>query len=478
MRLHQVGRHPDVEIAHFNVDEFRVGVRLRDGQAAFVRGHPGDTEALLEFLRRAPPLGQPDEVPLNLTRDARGTLPALQGAAASFMVAQTCNLRCVYCFAGEGDYGERATMPWSEAKRAVDALLEAPVGSQPVQINFFGGEPMLAWPLIERTVLYANETAVVAGRRVEYSMTTNATRVTAERADFLARHGFTVLVSIDGTERDHNAARPDAAGRGSWSAVVAGAKLLLSSLGPERVSARATLRRGHAPYEETIGTLKEIGFSDVHLCVEGASVHSLAMHSGSDSPWRRRAERADLVAQSYSAADLVSGSENIGDDPLYEIVQAVLEGSFLARPCGVGDSAAAIGADGTVYPCHRFVGERGFALGSLSGGGDAGGTTRFLELYKAVQNECQGCMARRFCAGGCVHEAQTRVAAGSAVHDADECESVRGTVLAAFRAILRHVDEKAGLEPTSLDRRALGREFRAEAFRQKASATASRASRP
>ena len=125
-----------------------------------------------------------------------------------------------------------------------------------------------------------------------------------------------------------------------------------------------------------------------------------------------------------------------------------------------------------MYPCHRFVGERGFALGSLSGGADARGTARFLELYRAVQHECRGCMARRFCAGGCVHEAQTRIAAGSPVHDSDECESVRSVVLAAFRAILRHVDGKAGSRPTPLDRRALGREFRAEAFRQKASAAA------
>lgn len=468
------GTHHSVETAHFDLGAFRVGVRLRDGQAAFVRHCPGDVEALLEFLRFAPQLGEPDPVPMNLGPEARGTLPALQGAAASFMVAQACNLRCVYCFAGDGDYGERATMSWSDAKGAVDALFE-PAGRQIVQINFFGGEPMLAWPLIERTVLYANDLAELRGKRVEYSMTTNATRVTPTRAAFMARHAFTILVSIDGTEKDHNAARRDAAGRDTWGTVVAGARLLLSFIGAERVSARATLRRGHAPYDEIVVALREIGFSDMHLCVEGASVHSLALHSGPDSPWRRRVERAGLIAQGYSAADLVHGSSAVGDDPLHEIVEAVMAGTFLARPCGVGDSAVAIGADGTVYPCHRFVGEREFALGSLSRRANATGTARFLELYKAVQAECRGCMARRFCAGGCLHEAQTRVAAGFPVHDADECDAIRGTVLATFQAILRHVDARAGLVPTLLDRRALGWELRAEAFRSMTAATESRA---
>lgn len=462
---------PNVLAALFDVEDFRVGVRLRDGQVAVIRRAAGDEDALVEFLHRAPDVGEPDEVPQNLV-EANGGVghPALSAGTASFMVAQTCNLRCVYCFAGEGDYGQRALMDWDEAKRGVDTLFLSARGSAPVHVNFFGGEPMLAWPLIERTVQYAEELSEREGRLVGFSMTTNATRVTEERALFLAAHQFMVLVSIDGTQRDHDLSRPDATGRGSWSAVVSGAKLLIAALGPGRVEARATLRRGHASYEEIEQSLRAIGFCDMHLCIEGASVHSLAMHSGPTSPWNRRSEYAYRVAQDYVAEDLIGGRDAVGDDPLEEMVQGLLEGSFLSRPCGVGDSAVAVSADGKVFPCHRFVGEERFSLGETTSerAKNEEGTKRFLDLYRAVQAECRGCPARRFCAGGCLHESATRLAKGHPAHDADECDAVRHTFLAAITAVLRHLDPSVGHRPVVMNKRLLGAPFRVAAFRRRA----------
>jgi uncharacterized protein len=120
-------------------------------------------------------------------------------------------------------------MQWSDAQLIIDALFIRDDSELPVNINFFGGEPMLAWSLIEKYVLYAEDLGKRQGCAVSFSMTTNVTRVTDERAEFMRRHDFTVLISIDGTRKD--LARPDTRGYGSWEKVSAGSKNLLKILG-------------------------------------------------------------------------------------------------------------------------------------------------------------------------------------------------------------------------------------------------------
>ena len=358
-------------------------------------------------------------------------------------------------------------MRWEHAEAAIAALFEHRGSATTVHINFFGGEPLLAWPLIVRVVAAVKVRAEQEGVRAVFTMTTNATRVTPERAAFLALNAFTVLVSIDGTQQDHDAARPDASGRGSWERVVKGARMLISELGDHRVAARATLRAGHSSYDEMERVLIAVGFREVHLIVEDVHPSRAATHAIPASDWNRRVTHANDVAAAYRPLDFVFRGRQSGSDPIREIVQLLINGQTLPRPCGVGGSAAAVSTSGTVFPCHRFVGDVRFALGSVRNNRPSevgSGPAKFAAAYAHVQSSCEGCSARQFCAGGCLHVAVGRMDHGLSPHDEQECETVRATVIAAIHALVRHVDLKAVEVPRLLDRRLLNAACKAEFF--------------
>lgn len=456
---------PLVELRHF--PDHIVAIRNRDGQIAVVANQNDSVGQLVDFVLGLETLAGPT----HLTAD--GVVDSAEIASVpsiSLMVAQTCNLRCVYCFAGDGDYGAPGIMNWSEAKAAIDSAFFRVEKGETVRINFFGGEPMLAWPLIVRAVTYARFRSKASGKPVGFSMTTNGTLVSQDRAEFMAREGFLVLVSIDGTSRDHNTARRDARGRDSWDQVVGGAKLLLGALGPARVGARATLRANHSDYERINHELAEIGFSDIHISVESVAPERLPADEIPEADWMRRVVFSQNLAQKYSTSDLVRRRFGHGFDPLADVVGMILDDSSISRACGVGRESRALAVDGSVFPCHRFVGDQRFAMASDGARSDenvrmSDGAKELVKRSREVTTECRSCFAWRFCAGGCVHVAIQRVDAGLPAHDASECAVIRENVWSAVRAMLGSVDPDTVSHPVRLWAGALGREFKVQSFR-------------
>lgn len=441
----------------FATNGHRVGIRRSDGLVAAVRNGPSSDLLLSRFLDAAPSMttGVPLEFPSSTFGSSSGSL----------LVSQVCNLRCVYCFAGDGDYGSPRFMDWENAKASIDALLSAPADEGAVHINFFGGEPLLAWNLIERCVQYAELEADRRVRDVSFSMTTNATRVTQPIADFLHEHAFHILVSIDGTREEHDASRPDARGRGSWNATALGAKILLATLGPDHVTARATLRAGHAQYADIERSLSQLGFQEMHLCLEGIHATQHDEHGVRGSDWERLIQKAEEMAEAYTPEQLVGNGASGQYDPIADTITLLLDGQALPMPCGVGGSAITTAADGTVYPCHRFAGDSTFALGDVAGEeGRARGWKKLRDLFHEVIADCDGCPAKRFCAGGCIHESSERIRRGLSPHDDDECRSIVGTTMAAITAVARHLDHELLATPRVVDRTALDARCRIARF--------------
>jgi sulfatase maturation enzyme AslB (radical SAM superfamily) len=235
------------------------GIRSEDGVVALAVGEDERAEALVrERLSDATESVQAISL-AGSTKDEGEEVASL-----TLMVAQRCNLRCFYCYGGDGEYGAPGMLDDEAALKAITTFLSRDGGPRR-NITFFGGEPLLALRLIQKLTARALRVAVRHDRVVSFSMTTNATLVTDRVAQWLACHPFSVVVSIDGEPNAHGRNRPDAAGNNSWEATVRGATRLLRFLGPERVKARVTLTSEYPDINRVLQALEGVGFTSVAL---------------------------------------------------------------------------------------------------------------------------------------------------------------------------------------------------------------------
>jgi len=406
----------------FVADGLTFGVRIGDGAAAVATG---DDEAardrIIERLSDAPPIPE---------RRMSSHDPAAEARNLTLMVAQRCNLRCTYCYGKDGEYGSPGMLDAAAARSAISMFMVRE-GPEERTINFFGGEPLLAFPTIRQLVKHALRLAVASERTVKFTMTTNATLVSEAIARWLAPLPFSVMVSIDGDPEMHGRNRPDAAGRSSWESVLRGARLLLKYLGPGRVRARGTLTSGYPEVERMVATLEEIGFTRISL----TPVEAVDENSGEEG-WIAADHERLRAAMSRSAARPRPAGTTPSWDPLADTIGLLASGKRRERPCGVGNAARAASSDGHLYPCHRYVGDQRFVLGPADSAvvdTTAPGFAKFEQMRQTAIEECSSCFAQAFCAGGCAHVALVRMDAGLAPHERNECDSIRWQTREAIR---------------------------------------------
>jgi uncharacterized protein len=411
----------------FSADGLTFGIRVLDGAVAIARGESEESRAsVVDRLASTRP-----ERAIDLTQPSYE--PNVAPKSITLMVAQHCNLRCTYCYGVAGEYGSPGLLEHVAAVEALRDFLMRP-GPAERNVNFFGGEPLLAFLEIQRLVAHALRLAVTYDRAVSFTMTTNATLVTDVIACWLSQHGFSVVVSIDGDPDMHGRNRPDASGRSSWGAVTRGSRQLLQSLGPERVRARSTLTAGYPDIQGMVETLKGIGFTNIHLgAVEPTS-------SGAVGAW----SRDDYDKFHKTTSEVVSPEHWIDGtklawDPLQDTLGLLATGRRRERACGVGNSAIAVSSDGHRYPCHRYVGDARFQLdaGGDRLGGAANGVTAYEEQRALALVECHSCYVKAFCAGSCAHVSLQRIDAGLSAHAPEECDFIRAQTKEAIRVFAR-----------------------------------------
>jgi uncharacterized protein len=377
---------------------------LRDIRAVRLTGLPGETW-------KAPPLHLPP-------------LPFPQKSLV-LNVANDCNLGCSYCFASQGDYGTpRRMMNEETARRSVDFLLAGAGEQESVTLVFFGGEPLMNLGLIRRTVAYAAEAAAKAGKRIEFTMTTNATFLTTEVIDFLSENRIGVSVSIDGPKKYNDLRRTYKNGLGSYDNVRPRILELLRRHKTRPVAARATLTHGVTAVEECFWHLKEMGFHEVGF----APVTSSTQEDYALTPeelWKVL-EQFQRLSELY--VKLAMRNEYLGFSNLSNLLAELHNGISKNYPCGAGLGLLGVGADGDLYLCHRFSESREHRLGSVQEGLDTERQSDFLRrahLNRKVS--CSECWVRHLCAGGCYHEAQTHY--GSLYRaNAHYCEWIRSWI--------------------------------------------------
>ncbi len=326
--------------------------------------------------------------------------PAFAPKALCLMVAQECNLRCAYCFAGQGAYGGGGLMAENTAFKAVDYLMEASGAVRDVEVDFFGGEPLLNFPVVAAVVEYGMQAAQTRGKNISFTITTNALLLDKRASDFLLAKGVNVVLSIDGRKHVHDRFRRLPSGRGSYDLAFVNAKRHFTSwAGNPRSSycyIRGTYTRLNLDFAEDFS----------HLVDEGLTAVSLEpVVAAPEEPYAVR--EADLAAAATEYERLAQRYLDYRrrERPVrffhFELDPA--GGPCLTKRvtgCGAGFCYLAVAADGRLYPCHQFVGDEAFCLGDLNGVRSEHIVDAFLQAH-VYNKPCRACWARFYCGGGC-----------------------------------------------------------------------------
>ncbi len=382
-------------------------------QRVLTRWSSGETVALEDA-----PL--PEREVLEALREARILVPAQRRARAQRVdrdpagsplgtlvleVAQACNLRCTYCYAGGGSYGGSVRLLDPEkARRAARHLVEASGERGSVTLVLFGGEPLLNLPAMRAAVEEAEASAARAGKTVQLSLTTNGTCFTPEVVRFLRDHRISVSVSIDGPPDVHDENRCYTSGGGTYADVVQGVALLRAETG-RSPAARVTLTPAQwTRVPEVLDHLLGLGFSEV----------GIAPASPISSDLLPTPEQEDALFRGFSSLAqrfLEQAGERriLGFSNILDLLAKLHQGQVRDVPCGAGFGYVALDADGRFFLCHRLAGEEAFCIGDLDGGIDPSRTRSCLAAIAAPRKEaCAACWARSLCAGGCHYENHLR----------------------------------------------------------------------
>jgi len=318
-----------------------------------------------------------------------------------------CNLSCTYCYKEDlATPAKGEKMSLATAVQAIEMLLAESPDEASYNIVFFGGEPLTNLPLIREVVRWAEPRFARIGKRVMFSLTTNATLLDEATVDWLDAHRFGIAVSIDGPKAVHDRNRVTVGGQGSYETVARKVRLLLAKYRSRPVGARVTLTHGTT---DVIGIwdhlFNELGFAEVGFAPVTAG--DLAHFDLDQGELETVFAQMKELGRRYLAAALAN--RNIGFSNLHQLLSDVHQGTKKALPCGAGYSMVAVDGKGGVNLCHRFTGSELPTFGNVDSGLDRAALSGFLaRRLDRSHTGCNTCRIRNLCSGGCYHESYQR----------------------------------------------------------------------
>ncbi len=318
-------------------------------------------------------------------------------------VCHDCNLRCGYCFAKEGTYsGPKEMLSLETAKKAMDFLIDNSAGRKILEVDFFGGEPLMNFDVLKQTVEYAKEQAAKKGKIFKFTTTTNGVLLNKEASDYLNQEMDNVVLSIDGRKEVNDAVRKTANGKGSFDYFIDNFKYFRSVRGDKSYFVRGTFTNKNLDFANDVLFMNDQGFDQISIePVVLPDDHSLAIKE-SDLPvvfeeYERLAEayleRRQDSEKWFSFFHFVL---HLDDGPCYK---KRLVG------CGAGSEYLAVAPNGDIYPCHQFVGEKQFLLGNVHSVQKEGLNDEIRRDFSKssifTKPDCQNCWAKYHCSGGC-----------------------------------------------------------------------------
>ncbi len=318
-------------------------------------------------------------------------------------VAHTCNLTCDYCFASQGHFqGKSGLMSLDTGKRALDFLLENSGPRQNLEVDFFGGEPLMNWDVVKALVGYARQREKGTGKRFRFTLTTNGVGLNDEIIDFLNREMHNVVLSLDGRREVHDRLRRTRNGEGSYDIIVPKFQRLVAARGGKGYYIRGTFTHYNTDFLQDILHMADLGFTQLSM---------EPVVCGPDSPYRLTEEDLPTVLAQYEAlaTEMLRRREEGRPFTFYHYMLDLTHGPCIYKRisgCGAGTEYFAVTPWGDLYPCHQFVGEEALRVGDIWHGITE---PALVETFRAcnvyARPECADCWARLYCSGGCAANA-------------------------------------------------------------------------
>ncbi len=364
----------------------------------------------LDALQKAGKLYTPGDA-LERAQQLEGKPTQLK--ALCLNVAHTCNLTCSYCFAAQGKYaGGTALMSYETGREALDFLVQQSGRRRNLEVDFFGGEPLLNWQVVKQLVAYGRSLEAESGKRFRFTLTTNGMLLDDEVMDFCNREMHNVVLSLDGRKEVHDRFRVDHQGRGSYDQVVPRFQRLVEKRGDKGYYIRGTYTRHNLDFLQDVLHMADLGFTQL-------SMEPMVGDPG--DPASLRAEDIPFLTQQYEqlAQEMLTRHRQGKGFDFYHFLIDLSQGPCLYKRlsgCGSGTEYLAVTPAGELYPCHQFITDEGFAVGNVwEGITQPALQQEFAGCNLLSRPDCQDCWAKLYCAGGC---------AANALH---ACGSIHGT---------------------------------------------------
>ena len=318
-------------------------------------------------------------------------------------IAHTCNLNCSYCFASQGKYhGERAIMSYEVGKRALDFLVENSGKRRNLEVDFFGGEPLMNFDVVKQLVAYARSIEKEKGKNFRFTLTTNGMLIDDDVIEFANKEMSNVVLSLDGRKEIHDRFRVDYAGKGSWERIVPKFKKLVDARGGKGYYMRGTFTHANPDFLEDIKTMLDLGFTEL-------SMEPVVCASGDPSELTE-ADKPIVMEQYEKLAELMIEKDKEGKPfTFYHYMIDLSGGPCIYKRisgCGSGTEYMAVTPWGDLYPCHQFVGEEKYKLGDIYNGvTNFEAQEEFAQCNVYARPDCHDCWAKLYCSGGCAANA-------------------------------------------------------------------------
>ncbi len=355
----------------------------------------------IEYLKQHGKLFTPDTY-----EDKAGTFKERSGnviKALCLHVAHTCNLNCSYCFASQGKYhGDRALMSFEVGKRAMDFLIENSGTRRNLEVDFFGGEPLMNFDVVKQIVAYARSIEKEKGKNFRFTLTTNGMLIDDDVIDFCNKEMSNVVLSLDGRKEIHDRLRVDYKGNGSYDVIVPKFKKLVEARGDKGYYMRGTFTHANPDFTNDVFHMADLGFTELSMEPVVAKP---------DDPAALTPEDIEIVKDQYEilAKDMLRREQEGRPITFYHYMLDLKEGPCIYKRisgCGSGTEYMAVTPWGDLYPCHQFVGEEEYKLGNIYDGvTNEKVREEFRSCNAYARPDCKDCWAKLYCSGGCAANA-------------------------------------------------------------------------
>ena len=314
-------------------------------------------------------------------------------------VAHTCNLDCKYCFAGQGKYhGKDAIMSFEVGKQALDFLVKNSGSRKNLEVDFFGGEPLVNFDVVKQLVAYARSIEKENNKHFRFTLTTNGVLLNDDVIEFLNKEMNNVVLSLDGRKEVHDHFRKYLNGKGSYDTIVPKFKNFVEKRGNKEYYMRGTFTRNNLDFTEDIFHMADLGFKELSM---------EPVVSSPDTEYALREEDLETIYEQYEilAKEMIKRKKEGNPFTFYHYMINLSAGPCIYKRitgCGSGTEYLAVTPNGDFYPCHQFVGDEKFLMGNVR---DGITNTELRNEFKCCnaysRKECKDCWAKLYCSGGC-----------------------------------------------------------------------------